>query len=108
MAIGKAPVTRGRRNPALLVKVKDAAVEGSRYVCGNKPMRMGHRVLSVGVEVPGASTWTRIDAWVRSRHVRMIGPDEAYTAFEDFAATWDEAHPETVPVSQDSGTIEEE
>ena len=98
MAVGKAPVTRGKRNPALLVKVKDAPGEGNLYVCGGKPMRMGHRVLTVGVEVPGASTWTRVDAWVRSRHIRKIGPDEAFVAFADFAASWDETHPETVPV----------
>ena len=98
MAAGKAPVTRGKRNPALLVKVRDENSIGTRYVCGAKPMRMGHRVLTVGVEVPGASTWPRVDAWVRSRHIRLISPEETFTSFDDFAATWDEDHPETVPM----------
>jgi len=58
---------------------------------------MGIKLLLV-VEIPGAGDWPRIQAWLSCRRVRMIGENEEYVRFDDFAATWDSDHPETVPV----------
>ena len=77
--------TRGSKNPALLAPVRAPVDEIVAYVCGAKPLLMGELTLTEGVEVPGAATWPRLEAWVTSRRVRPVKDGEEFTSFEDFA-----------------------
>ena len=80
----KAPVTRGRRVALPAVAARDA--EKAIYVCTSRPLPFGDLTLSEGVEVPGASSWTRLDAWVGARRIRKIDPAERYISFDKFVA----------------------
>jgi hypothetical protein len=93
----RGPALRGKRVDASVMAPQPPKAVGNTYVCGHKPLKLGHRVLHAGVEVPGAAEWTRIDAWVMARSVRVLVPDEEFTSFADFSEAWDIEHPETVP-----------
>jgi hypothetical protein len=84
---------RGRRDPSLLAPVPTTAPPTSVYVVGRKPLKFGAMTLVPGVEVPGASAWPRIEAWVNARAVRQVLADEDYIGFDTYAAMWAEEHP---------------
>ena len=84
MAQPKAPVSRGQRT-ALPPRAEQPLVPAT-YVCGSKPLPFGEHTLTAGVEVPGAASWTRIDAWTGARRVRKIDPGEKYITFAEFTA----------------------
>jgi hypothetical protein len=82
------------------------------YVCCAKPLRFAGIDLVEGVEVPGAATWPRVEAWVGARRIRPLRPNEEFTTYADFlaavqaAATAAEegeapAETESEPVSQE-------
>ena len=64
------------------VKDKSAGI----YVCGSKPLDFGEHTLTAGVEVPGAASWTRLDAWTGARRIRKINSGEKYVTFAEFTA----------------------
>ena len=84
MAQPAAPTTRGRRVPLVAGVPKEAAP--GVYVCGSKPLDYGDHVLTKGVEVPGAASWTRLDAWTGARRIRKIEAGEKYISFAEFTA----------------------
>lgn len=65
------------------------------YVVTGRPLRMGKHELPVGTEVPGASSWPRVDAWVRARRLRAAAPDETYDHYEDAVLRLSELAEET-------------
>ena len=94
MAQPKAPNRRGRRVP-LLADTRSESTAVATYVCTMKPLPFGEFTLTEGVEVPGAASWTRIDAWVSARRIRKLEHDEAFTPFMEFAgATCESLLPE--------------
>lgn len=54
------------------------------YVVYGRPLRFRSHILTKGVEVPGAADWTRLEAWVSARQVRLVAPGEEYTTYEAF------------------------
>ena len=87
MAQPAAPTTRGKRVPLVAAPAAGVADKADDvYVCGSKPLDFGELTLTAGVEVPGAASWTRIDAWVGARRVRKINPGEKHITFAEFTA----------------------
>lgn len=93
-ARGQTTARRGRKDPSLLApKAEQAGAKPTNvYVCGHKPLKMGELTLTAGVEVPGAATWLRKDAWVSSRVIREVREGEEYIPFEVFAGQTHEAY----------------
>lgn len=81
--------TRGRRNPALLEQVRKDIDVVVTYVCGPKPLKLGEYTLTEGVEVPGAQSWPRVEAWEGARAIRKLSPGEPFTPFDEFKAPID-------------------
>ena len=81
--------TRGRRNPDLLKSVRQDVAAVVTYVCGPRKLKFGEYELVEGVEVPGAQSWTRVDAWVSARSIRPLQPGEDFVPFDEFRAPID-------------------
>jgi hypothetical protein len=62
---------------------------------------MGMLTLVEGVEVPGAGSWPRLEAWINARAVRRLLEGEDYISFDTYEAMWSEEHPEVVPEPQE-------
>lgn len=89
------PARKGVRTT--IVERTEAQITAT-YVCGARPLDFGELVLTEGVEVPGASDWPRVQAWVDARRIRPLRVGEEYTTFEDFKAAWVQEHlPEVEP-----------
>ena len=84
MAQPAAPTTRGKRVPLVVRGAKNQA-DGT-YVCGSKPLDFGEHTLTAGVEVPGAASWTRLDAWTGARRIRKVAAGAKYITFAEFTA----------------------
>ena len=84
MAQPSAPVTRGKRGSLVTGPAKDTVAK--TYVCGSKPLDFGEYTLTKGVEVPGAASWTRLDAWTGARRIRKVEPGEKFISFAEFTA----------------------
>lgn len=44
---------------------------GVTYVC-RKPIKIGARRFKIGDPIPEASTWTRVESWVRSGYIDVV------------------------------------
>lgn len=96
MARGKAatvaPVRSGRKDPGLLAQTRAPKTGvNPTYVCGIRPLLVGHLTLMKGVEVPGAGDWPRLEAWVSARRVLPVGPGADVIPFEEYRAAWEAA-----------------
>lgn len=96
---------RGRRVPLFGKGRNPDGREIVGYVCGSKPLPFGEHVLTEGVEVPGATNWTRLEAWVGARRVRPVYEGDAFFPFDVFAA-WDEALAEDAARSAEPVPVE--
>ena len=88
MAQPKAPTTRGKR--VVLTPARAEADKAATYVCTAKPLLFGEFTLTEGVEVPGASSWTRVEAWVSARRIRKLEHGEKFISFQEFTAPAEE------------------
>lgn len=87
--MGAGPARSGRRDAALLVQeppAEEVAAGPPLYVSCVRPLRVGAHTLPEGVEVPGAASWLRVEAWVNARRVRKLAAGEPYIPFEVFEA----------------------
>lgn len=76
---------RGTKIPGGLAAVATLpAVDSQVFVVGLRPLRSGPYLLPPGVEVPGAASWPRIEAWVTSRVIHPAGAPGTYVTFEDY------------------------
>lgn len=41
-------------------------------------------MVPAGVEIPGAATWHRVDAWVEARRIRLAAPGEDFTPYDEW------------------------
>jgi hypothetical protein len=80
---GPGTARRGQR-VALPAEPPAAAGKVTAYVCGVKPLRFGNHVLTEGVEVPGAASWLRVEAWVSGRRIRPVLEGEPFVSYEEF------------------------
>lgn len=80
------PARAGHRNATLLAPLPQPAPETDRVYATARPMKMGEHVLPLGVEVPGAAGWLRLEAWVNQRRLRLVLPGESYETYVDFLA----------------------
>lgn len=79
------PARSGRRNADLLTVVPPPPP--AAVYLAVKDIKIGPHTLPQGCEVPGASSWKRLDAWVGQRRLRAAAPGEEYLSYEDFLAT---------------------
>ena len=79
-----AAVKGKRLNPSVLVAGPPVASTKDIYVVFQKPLPFGEFTLTAGVEVPGAATWTRVEAWVSARRIRKINPGEKFITWLEF------------------------
>ena len=95
MSTPKAPVARGTKDPALLEQVREPVAPGGGhvYLVNRRPMSYQGHMLPVGVEVPDAGTWSRLEAWLTAKRVRLAGRDEEFMSFEEFVASLEEPTP---------------
>lgn len=89
---------RGTKNPALLVQTKPVETEGGTILVTGRPLRVGVNLLPIGVEVPGAEHFTRLDAWISTRYIKRIGANEEYVKYDDFIAQLEAEKVEEEPV----------
>ena len=85
--MASAPVRAGKR---VVLSPRKPVEAAATYVCTVKPLLFGEFTLTEGVEVPGASSWTRVEAWVSARRIRKIEHGEKYISFEKFTAPAEE------------------
>lgn len=78
------------------------------YVVGTKPLPFGHHILLPGVEVPGAANWSRLEAWVSARRVRLAGDFEEYTSYDDFVASQPQPEPAVDVVTPEAASDQQE
>lgn len=83
------PATRGRKDPSLLAPVRQRTAPNVVYVVANRALKIGDYSVPAGVEVPGAASWPRVEAWVSARAIRQTFSGEKYTTFADFTAAVD-------------------
>lgn len=81
---------RGRRMDTLPA-ARPVAPAPTVYAVGLRPLRFGHYILPAGTEVPDASTWPRVEAWARSRHIVEVKDGQPYLSFAEFAKRIDDA-----------------
>lgn len=85
---------RGSKNTALLEpRPEQGFVPGTVYVVARRPLTYNGVVIPVGVEVPDAASWRRVDAWVHARWIRAVAPDEEYTKYDDYLASLEAEEP---------------
>ena len=76
---------RGKKIEGGLAAVAVAPpVEAVVYVAGPRGLKVGLHLLPEGVEVPGAASWPRREAWERSRVLFPVAAGEPYTSYEDY------------------------
>lgn len=101
---------RGSRNAALLEPAPEK-VAGPEvvYVVNRRPLTYRGVEIPVGVEVPDAASWLRIDAWVSARWVRPVAPGEEYRPYDEWLAEAEgtAAEPETPAEGEQEQTTEE-
>lgn len=83
------PAARGRKDPSLLAPVRQRTAPNVVYVVANRPLKVGEYTVPAGVEIPGAASWPRVEAWVGARAIRQLGSGEKYITFADFTAAED-------------------
>lgn len=83
MAAG-APVRRGKRTALVSRPHTETSAGQAVYVCTDRALPFGEFTLTKGVEVPGASGWTRVESWVGARRIRKIDHGEKYITFDAF------------------------
>lgn len=85
MAAAAAPVRRGRKDPSLLVQVKPEETTGPETVLvTGRPLRVGKHLFPIGVEVPGAEHYPRLEAWLSSRYIKRIPATEEHIKHDDY------------------------
>lgn len=79
---------RGRKDTAVLTRRTNpfALGPGQTYVA-TRPIAVGDLILPADVEVPADKLGPRPEAWVRSRRLRIVGPDESFIAYDAFRET---------------------
>ena len=80
------PGTRGRKDPSLLAPARQKTAPAVVLVVTGRPLKVGTYEVPAGVEVPGAASWPRVEAWIGARRLRALATGEKYTTFEDFTA----------------------
>lgn len=85
---------RGTKDPSLLLQTKRPDQEAGMVLVTGKPLRVGEDLLPIGVVVPGAANWPRLDAWISCRQIKRVSADSEYTTYEDFVASLEAAKAE--------------
>jgi len=81
---GRGPARRGSKNTALLApRAEEPAVAGTVLVTG-RPLRVGVNLLPIGVEVPGAEHYPRLQAWLDTRYIKRIPADEPHVSHQQY------------------------